>query len=67
MRKLDIQYRQSETKKKVIHKLFWQIVLYHDSYIGRYFSVCNLQLSPTYMECIFEEKMEIVQEMVDRR
>ena len=47
MRKLNIQYRQSETKKKVIHKLFWQIVLYHDSYIG-------------------EEKMEIVQEMVDQ-
>ena len=33
------------------------------------FSVCNLHLrgdGPTYMECIFEEKMEIVQEMVDR-
>ena len=30
------------------------------------FSVCNLQLSPTYMECIIEEKMEIVQEMVDQ-
>ena len=36
---------------------------------SRVMTICNLHLrgdGPTYMECNYEEKMEIIQEMVDR-